>query len=109
MLKKWKYKKQEKRQKTGEKIGKKGKEGPKGYHPRWAQKLIVHKELSRDRNEIEARKKSDFEHPTKKKKMKENERKWKKMKEKWKTSERKWNKNERKWIQIKENERKRTW
>ena len=58
------------------KVGKKGKEGSKVYHPRWAQKLIFHiRTVKRNRNEIEARKKSDFEHPTKKKKMKENERK----------------------------------
>ena len=58
------------------KVGKKGKEGPKGYHPRWAQKLIFHiRTVKRNRNEIEARKKSDFEHPTEKKKMTENERK----------------------------------
>ena len=31
--------------------------------------------VKRKRNEIEAQKKSDFEHPTKTKKMKENERK----------------------------------
>ena len=35
-------------------------------------KLIFHiRTVKRNRNEIEARKKSDFEHPTKKKKMKE--------------------------------------
>ena len=71
-------KKQEKIQKTVEKtLGKKGKEWPKGVHPsshpRWAQKLIFHiRTVKRNRNEIEAKKKSDFEHP---KKMKENERK----------------------------------
>ena len=67
-------KKARKRQKTGEKKeGKKGKEGPKGYHRRWAQKLIFHMRIvKRNRNEIEAQKKSDFEHPTN---MKENERK----------------------------------
>ena len=68
----------EKRQKTGEKkkVGKKGKEGPKGYHPRWAQKLIFHMRIvKRNRNEIEAQKKTDFEHPTKTKKIQENERK----------------------------------
>ena len=71
-----KSKKREKR--TGEKSRKKGKEGPKGYlyHPRWAQKLIFHiRTVKRNRNEIEAQKKSDFEHPTKTKKMNENERK----------------------------------
>ena len=54
-----KNKKQEKSQKTGEKkVGKKGKEGPKGYHPRWAQKLIFHLRIvKRNRNEIEAQKK----------------------------------------------------
>ena len=57
---------------------KKGKEGPKGllttlfYRPRWAQKLIFHmRTVKRNRNEIEAQKKSDFEHPTKTKKLKE--------------------------------------
>ena len=45
-------------------------------HPRWAQKLIFHiRTVKRNRNEMEAQKKSDFEHPTRKKKMKENERK----------------------------------
>ena len=58
------------------KEGKKGKEGPKGYHPRWAQKLNFHiRTVKRNRNDIEAQKKSDFEHATKTKKMKENERK----------------------------------
>ena len=62
-------KKDKKREKK--KVGKKGKEGPKGHHPRWAQKLIFHiRTVKRNRNEIEARKKSDFEHPTKKKKNK---------------------------------------
>ena len=72
-----KNKKQDKRQKTGgKKVGKKRKEGPKGYHPRWAQKLIFHiRTVNRNRNEIEAQKKSDFERPTKTKKMKDNERK----------------------------------
>ena len=70
MKKKKQAKKDKKREKK--KVGKKGKEGPKGYHPRWAQKLIFHiRTVKRNRNEIEARKKSDFEHPTKK----ENERK----------------------------------
>ena len=75
-------KRQEKRQKKREKrkVGKKGKEGPKGYqyHPRWAPKLIFYmRTVNRNRNEIDAQKKTDFEHPTKKKKMKkkENERK----------------------------------
>ena len=77
MIKNEYIKSKKKDKKTGEKkVGKKGKEGPKGYHPRWAQKLIFHiRTVKRNRNEIEARKKSDFEHPTKKKKMKENERK----------------------------------
>ena len=39
------------------------------------QKLIFHiRTVKRNRNEIETPKKSDFEHPTKKKKMKESER-----------------------------------
>ena len=85
--KNWKNKKQEKRQKTVEKKGrKKWKEGPKGYHPRWAQKLIFHiRTVKRNRNEIEAQKKIRFWAPNKDKengkKMKENERQWKKMKE----------------------------
>ena len=46
------------------------------YTPRWAQKLIFYiRTVTRNRNEIDAQKKSDFEHPTKKKKMKENDRK----------------------------------
>ena len=44
--------------------------------PRWAPKLFFYiRTVKRNRNEIEAPKKSDFEHPTKKKKMKDNERK----------------------------------
>ena len=55
---------------------KKGGEGPKGCNPRWALKLFfLMRTVKRNRNEIEAQKKSDFEHPTKTKKMKENERK----------------------------------
>ena len=65
-------KKDKKREK---KSRKKGKEGPKGYHPRWAQKMIFHiRIVKRNRNEIEAQIKSDFEHPTKTKNMKEHER-----------------------------------
>ena len=106
--KKWKLKsktKDKKREKK--KVTKKGKEGPKGYHPRWAQKLIFHiRTVKRNRNEIEAQKKIKFWAPNKDrqwKKTKENERKWKKMKE----NERKWKKmkeHERKWKKIKENE-----
>ena len=75
-----KNKKQEKRQKKREKKKsmKKRKEGPKGvsHLPRWAQKLIFHiRTVKRNRNEIEAQKKSNFEHKTKTRKMKENERK----------------------------------
>ena len=74
---KMKKSKARKKTKNGrKKVGKKGKEGPKGYQPKWAQKLIYHTgTVKRNRIEIEARKKSDFEHPTKKKKRKENERK----------------------------------
>ena len=82
MIKNEKIKSKKKDKKKGEKKeGKKGKEGPKGkttpsLSPRWAKKLIFYiRTVKRNRNEIEARKKSDFEHPTKKKKMKENERK----------------------------------
>ena len=72
--------KKKKDKKTGEKKSrKKKKRGPKGgttTHPRWAQKLIFHmRTVKRNRNQIEAQKKTDFEHPTKTKKMKENERK----------------------------------
>ena len=68
-----KNKKQENKT-TEKKSRKKRKRGPKGDHPRCAQKLIFHiRIVKRNRNEIEAQKKSDFEHPTKK--MKENERK----------------------------------
>ena len=91
-------KKDQKRKKK--KVGKKGKEGPKGflpYHPRWAQKLIFHiRTVKRNLNEIEARKKSDFEHPTKKKKMKENERQMTENERKMKENERKIKENERK-------------
>ena len=114
-MKKWtkneKNKKQEKIQKHWrKKRGKKGKEGPKGLppcHPRWAQKLIFHiRTVKRNRNEIEAQKKSDFEHPTKTKKMKEhkeNERKWKKIKENQRKCQ-KMSENEGKWRTMKDNE-----
>ena len=70
-MKKKKKKKQEKDKKREKKVGKKGKEGPKVYHPRWAQKLFFHiRNVKRNRNEIEAPKKSDFEHPTMTKKIK---------------------------------------
>ena len=53
---------------------KKRKRGPKGVPPEMGTKLIFHMRIvKRNRNEIEAQKKSDFEHPTKTKKMKENE------------------------------------
>ena len=77
--KKRKYEKEKARKKTKKlqkKSRKKGKEGPKGYHPRWAHKLIFHiRIVKRNRNEIDAPKKSDFEQPTKTKKVKEHERK----------------------------------
>ena len=67
-----KIKSKKKDKKREKKVGKKGREGPKLYHPRWAQKLIFHiRTVKRNRNEIEAEKKSDFEHPTKTKKMKD--------------------------------------
>ena len=81
MIKNEYIKSKKKRQKTVEKkVGKKGKEIPKGYNQRRrAPKLIFHiRIVRRNRNEIEAQKKSDFEHPTKTKKMKKmivNERK----------------------------------
>ncbi len=61
-------------------LKKKEKEGPKGYPPRRPKKLIFYiRTVKRNRNEIEARKKSDFEprrkKKKKKKKMKGNERK----------------------------------
>ena len=72
-----KSKKKDKK-KLEKKIGKKKKRGLEGvflYHPRRAQKLIFHTRIvKRNRNEIQAQKKSGFEHPTKTKKMKENER-----------------------------------
>ena len=51
-----------KKTKTGEKKrGKKEKEGPKGCHPRWAQKLIFYiRTVKRNRNEIEAHQKISF-------------------------------------------------
>ena len=68
-------KKDKKREK---KVGKKKeKRAQKGctYHPRWVQNLIFHiRTVKRNRHEIEAQKKSDFEHPTKTKNMKEHER-----------------------------------
>ena len=72
-----KNKKQEKKTKNGRKKSrKKRKRVPKGvYHPRWAQKLIFHiKTVKRNRKEIEAPKKSDFEHPAKTNEVKEHER-----------------------------------
>ena len=61
--------KQEKRQKNGRKKkgGKKENMAQLGvYPPRWAPKLIFHiRIVKRNRNEIEAQKKSDFEHTTK--------------------------------------------
>ena len=66
-----KDKKREKKNKE-----KKEKRAQRGYHPRWAQKLNFHiRIVKRNRNEIEAQKKSDFVQKTKTKKMKENERK----------------------------------
>ena len=88
-MKKWKkcskneyIKSKKKRQKTGEKKSRKKKEkrAQRGTFRDGPQKLIFHmRTVKRNRNEIDALKKSDFEHPTKKKKikMKENERKMK--------------------------------
>ena len=84
-MKKIKSKKKDKKREK-KKVGEKGKEGPEGSnntpffsHPRWVQKFIFHiRIVKRNRNEIEAQEKSDFEHPTKTKKIqekkKENER-----------------------------------
>ena len=59
-------KKEKKRRKKQEKEG--PKEAPL-YPPRRIQKMIFHiRTVKRNRNEIEAQKKSDFEHPTKEKK-----------------------------------------
>ena len=68
-----KWKKMKKREEEQKKGGKKRKEGQMG-----TQKMMFYmRTVKRNRNEIETQKKSDFEHPIKKKKMKENERKWK--------------------------------
>ena len=67
-LKNEKKRAQKKKKRTAEKKRKKGKEGPKGVPPRDG--LI--RTVNRNRNEIDAQKKSDFEHP--RKKMKEDER-----------------------------------
>ena len=69
-------KKQEKRQKTGETKKEKRKRGPKGVPTtRDGPKKDFHiRIVKRNRNEIEAQIKSDFEHPTKTKNMKEHER-----------------------------------
>ena len=79
MRKNEKIKSKKKDKKTGEKkrVGKKGKRGPKGVPPEMGTKIEVFtSELSREIvTKLRPRKKTDFEHPTKKKKMKENERK----------------------------------
>ena len=52
-------KKDKKREKK--KVGKKEKRAQRGYHPRWAQKLIFHvRAVKRNRDEIEAQKKFRF-------------------------------------------------
>ena len=72
-----KKKKNKKKDKKREKTRwKKRKRGPKGVFSTrdGHKKKIFHiRTVKRNRNEIEARKKSDFEHPTKTKKMKSNE------------------------------------
>ena len=56
MNKKWK-----KDKKLQEKGRKKGKEGSKVCHPRWAPKLMFHiRSVSRNRNEIDAQKKNQI-------------------------------------------------
>ena len=73
-----KIKSKKKDKKTGEKKSrKKRKRGPKGVPPEMGPKIFVFstRNAKRHRNEIEAQKKSDIEHPTKTKKMKENDRK----------------------------------
>ena len=89
-------KKQKKDKQTGEKkSGKKRKRGPKGVFTTPRLKIFNIRTVKRNRNEIEAPKKSDFEHPVKKNRVKnrvkENERKWNKMKE----NDRKWKKEEK--------------
>ena len=70
-------KKQEKDKKLEkQKVGKKGKDGPKGYLPPEMdpKSCFFTSELSREIvTKLRPKKKSDFEHPTKTKKMKENE------------------------------------
>ena len=73
-----KIKSKKKVKKRQKKVGKKKEKRAQScifyYTPRWAQKLIFHiRTVKRNRNEIEAQKKSDFEHPTKTKKMSDNE------------------------------------
>ena len=78
-IKKKKKKKKKKREKN---MKEKRKRGPNSFFlythlPRWSPKLIFYiRTVKRNRNEIEGLpKKSDFEHPTKKNKMIENDRK----------------------------------
>ena len=90
MNKKVRKKTKKRKKKKG---GKKGKDGPKGFfiHTEMAQKLIFYmRYVNINRHEIEAQKKSDFEHPTKK--MKENERKWKNEKNETMSKIKKWKK-----------------
>ena len=80
MNKKRKNKNQVKRQKTGrKKVGNKGKEDPKGYHPRWVQKIDLSQKNCQEKSQRNwGPKKIRFWAPNKDK---ENERKWKNMKE----------------------------
>ena len=69
-------KKKQEKKKREKKRGKKGKEGPKKRGTEMGPKNDSYiRIVKRNRNEIEGQKKSDFEHPTKTKKMNENERK----------------------------------
>ena len=71
-----KSKKKDKKNGRKKKWEKKEKRAQRGTTRDGPKKLFFHiRTVKRNRNEIEARKKSDFEHPTKTKKMKENERK----------------------------------
>ena len=74
-----KMKNKKARKKTGEKKKKEKKEkrAQRGTTRDGPKKLIFHRRtaVKRNRNEIDAQKKSHFEHPTKTKTMKENERK----------------------------------
>ena len=95
MNKKWKNKNQVKRQKNGrKKVGKNEKKTQRGTTRDGSKNWCVIEELSREiATKLRPKKKSDFEHPTQTKKMKENERKWKKVKESERKLKENWKKN----------------